>query len=76
VFDGVSKASIGHDLSSVAIALSYGLDDRSSRVRFPAGGGNLSLYYRVQNGSGAHSASCPMGSRGSFPGNKAAGALR
>jgi hypothetical protein len=30
--------------------------------------------HRVQNGSGAHPASYPMGSRGSFPGGKAAGA--
>jgi hypothetical protein len=31
----------------------YGLDDRGSRVRFPAGAGNFSLHHRVQNGSGA-----------------------
>jgi hypothetical protein len=55
--------------SSVGIALGYGLDDRGSRVRFPAGAGNFSLHYRIQNGSGAHSASYPMGNRG-----KAAGA--
>jgi hypothetical protein len=42
--------------SSVGIALGYGLDDRGSRVRFPAGAGNFSLH-RVQNGSGAHPAS-------------------
>jgi hypothetical protein len=60
--------------SSVGIALSYKLHDRGSRVRFPAGTGNFSLYHRIQNGSGAHSASHPMGTRGSFPGGKAAGA--
>jgi hypothetical protein len=32
------------------------------------------LHHRVQNGSGAHPASCPMGTKGSFPGVKAAGA--
>jgi hypothetical protein len=58
--------------SSVGIALSYGLDDRGFRVRFPAGAGNFSLHHRVQNGSGAHPASYPMGIRGSFPGDKAA----
>jgi hypothetical protein len=47
----------------------YGLDDRGSRIRFPAGTGNFSLHHRVQNGSGAH----PMGTRGSFPEGKAAG---
>jgi hypothetical protein len=49
---------------SVGIALGYGLDDRVSRVRFPAGAGNLSLHYRVQNGSGPHPASYPMGTSG------------
>jgi hypothetical protein len=55
------------------MALGYGLDDRGSRVRFPAGAGNFSLHHRVQNGSGAHPASYPMVTRGSFPGGKAAG---
>jgi hypothetical protein len=52
----------------------YGLDDRGSRVRFPAGAGNFSLHHRVQIGSGAHPASYPMGNMDSFPGGKAAGA--
>jgi hypothetical protein len=39
--------------SSVGIALGYGLDERGSRVRFPAGAGNFSLHHRIQNGSGA-----------------------
>jgi hypothetical protein len=60
--------------SSVGIALGYGLDDRGSRVRFPAGAGNFSLHHRFQNGSGAHPASYPMGTGGSFSGGKAAGA--
>jgi hypothetical protein len=58
--------------SSVGIALGYGLEDRGSTVRFPAGAGNFSLHHRVQNGSGAHPASYPMGTSGSFPGGKAA----
>jgi hypothetical protein len=33
----------------------------------------MAFIYRVQNGSGAHPASYPMGTRGSFPGGKAAG---
>jgi hypothetical protein len=60
--------------SSVGIALGYGLGDRGSRVRFPAGAGSFSLHHRVQNGSGAHPDSCPMGTRVSFPGGEAAGA--
>jgi hypothetical protein len=51
----------------------YGLDDRGSRVRNPAEAGNFSLHHRVQNGSGAHPASYPMGTGGSLPGGKAAG---
>jgi len=38
-----------------------------SRVRFPAGAGNFSLHHCVQNGSEAHPASYPMGTRDSFP---------
>jgi hypothetical protein len=60
--------------SSVGIALGYGLDDRGSRVLFPTGAGNFSLHHRVQNGSGAHPASYPMGTRGSFPGGETTGA--
>jgi hypothetical protein len=59
---------------SVCITLGYGLDDRSSRVRFLAEAGNFFLQHRDQNGSGAHPASYPMGTRGSFLGGKAAGA--
>jgi hypothetical protein len=55
------------------MALGYGLDDRGSRVRFPAGAGNFSLHHRVQNGSGAHPVSYSMGTRGSFPGVKRPG---
>jgi hypothetical protein len=53
---------------SVGIALGYGLDDRGSRVRFPAVAGNISLHHHVQNGSGAHPASYLMGTGGSFLG--------
>jgi hypothetical protein len=53
-----------------------GLDDRGSRVRFPAGAGNFFLHHRVQTGSGTHPASYPMGISGSSPGGKAAVAWR
>jgi hypothetical protein len=62
-----------HD-SSVGIALGYGLDDRGFRVGYPAGAKNFSLHHRVQNGSGAHSASYPVGTGSSLPTGKAAGA--
>jgi hypothetical protein len=60
--------------SSVGIGLGYGLDDRGSRVRLPAGAGNFSLHHRVQKGSGAHPVSYPVGTKGSLLGGKAAGA--
>jgi hypothetical protein len=69
----VSRLNKSRD-SSVGIALGYGLDDRGSTVRFPAEAENFSLHHRVQNGSGAHPASYPMGTGGSLPGGKAAGA--
>jgi hypothetical protein len=53
--------------SSVGIVLGYGLDVWGSRV----GAGNFSLHHRVQNGSGAHPASYPVGTRSSFSGGKA-----
>jgi hypothetical protein len=61
-------------MNQVGIALGYGLDDRGSRFRFSVGAGNFSLHHRVQNGSGAHSASYPTGNKGYFPGNKEVGA--
>jgi hypothetical protein len=35
--------------------------------------GNFSLHHRLQNGSGVHPASYPLGTGASFPGGKAAG---
>jgi hypothetical protein len=58
--------------SSVGIATGYGLDDLDSRVWLPAVAGNFSFHHCVQNGSGAHPASYPMGTRGSIPGSKVA----
>jgi hypothetical protein len=51
-----------------------GLRAVCSVVRVPAGAGNFSLHHRVQTGSGAHPASYPVVTKGSFPGGKAAGA--
>jgi hypothetical protein len=66
------KEQVSRD-SSVSIVLGYRLGDWGSGVRFPVGAGNLSLHHCVQNCSGAHRASCPMGTRGSFPGVKRPG---
>jgi hypothetical protein len=49
----------------------YGLDDRAIGVRSPAGAKDFSNSLCVQTGSGAHPASCTMGTGGPFPGGKA-----
>jgi hypothetical protein len=58
--------------SAVGIATVYELDDRGVGVRVPVGS-EFSLLHIVQNCFGAHSASYPVGTRGSFPGSKATG---
>jgi hypothetical protein len=57
--------------SSGSIVSDYGLDDRANGVRSPAGAKDLSSILCVQTGSGAHTASCTMGTGGPFPGGKA-----
>jgi hypothetical protein len=59
--------------NTVGIATGYGLNDRAVGVRVPVGT-RFSPLHNVQIGSGAHSASYPIGTGGSFPGGKAAGA--
>jgi hypothetical protein len=58
-------------VSSGSIVSDYGLDDRAIGVRSPAGENNFSYSLFIQTGSGAHLASCTMGTRGPFPGAKA-----
>jgi hypothetical protein len=48
----------------------YGLDDRVIGVRSPVGVKDFSSNLCVQTGSGAHPASCTMGTGGPFPGAK------
>jgi hypothetical protein len=60
-----------YSFSSGSIVSDYGLDDRAIGVRFPAGAKEFSCSLCVQTGSGAHPASCTMGTRGPFPGVKA-----
>jgi hypothetical protein len=48
----------------------YGLDDRAFDVRSPTGAEDFSSSPCVQTGSGAHPASYPIGTGGSFPGGK------
>jgi hypothetical protein len=63
-----SKGSRG---SSGSIVSDYGLDDRAIGVRSPAGAEEFSSILCVQTGSGAHPASCTMGTGGPFPWGKA-----
>jgi hypothetical protein len=46
----------------------YGLDDRAIGVRSPVWAKDCSSSLFVQTGSGAHPASCTMGTGGPFPG--------
>jgi hypothetical protein len=47
------------------------LDDRVIGVRSPARAKDFSSNLCVHTGSGAHPASCPMGTEDPFPGDKA-----
>jgi hypothetical protein len=58
-------------VSSGSIVSDYGLEDRAIGVRFPAEAKDFSSSLCVQTGSGAHPASCTMGTRAPFPGGKA-----
>jgi hypothetical protein len=57
--------------SSVSIVSGYGLDGRAIEVRSPQRRKDFSSSLCVQTGSGAHPASCTMGTGGPFPGAKA-----
>jgi hypothetical protein len=57
--------------SPVSIVSGYGLDDRTIGVRSPAEAKDFSSILCVQTGSGAHPASCTMGTGSPFPGAKA-----
>jgi hypothetical protein len=58
--------------SSVGIVMGYGLDNPGSTP----GSAKFSLLSSVQTNAGAHLALYPMGTRGSFHGDKAAKAAR
>jgi hypothetical protein len=62
---------LGEPGSSVSIVSGYGLDDRTIEVRSPAEAKDFPSSLCVQTGSGAHPASCTMGTGGPFPGAKA-----
>jgi hypothetical protein len=58
-------------VSSGSTVSGYGLDDRAIGVRSPAGAKEFPSSLCVHTGSGAHPASCTMGTGGPFPGGKA-----
>jgi hypothetical protein len=66
-----SPAKVWSRVSSGSIVSDYGMDDRAIRVRSPAGAKDFSSILCVQTGSGAHPASCPMGTEVLSPGVKA-----
>jgi hypothetical protein len=61
----------GSRVSSGSIVSDYGLDERAIGVRSPAGAKDFSCSLCVQTGSGAHPASCTMGTGVLSPGVKA-----
>jgi hypothetical protein len=58
-------------VSSGSIVSDYWLDDRAIGARSPAGAKDFYSLLCVHTGSGAHPASCPMGTGDPFPGDKA-----
>jgi hypothetical protein len=62
---------IGSRVSSGSIVSDYGLEDRAIGVRSPAGAKDFSYSLCVQTGSGAHPASCTIGTGGPFTRGKA-----
>jgi hypothetical protein len=57
--------------SSFSIVSGYGMDDRPIKIRSPTDAKDFSYSLCVWTGSGAHPASCTMGTGGPFPGTKA-----
>jgi hypothetical protein len=53
--------------SSGSIVYGYGLDDWAIEVRYSAEAKDFSFNLYVQTGSGAHPASCTVGTEGPFP---------
>jgi hypothetical protein len=60
--------------AGIALLVSRRATDWTDGIQFPPGAKDFSLLRSVQTGSGAHPVSYTMGSGGSFPGGKAAGA--
>jgi hypothetical protein len=62
---------LGAGLAQAILCLDYGLDDRATGVRSPAGARDFSSILCVHTGSGANPASCPMDTGSPFAGSKA-----
>jgi hypothetical protein len=67
----LNPEEMGSLFSTGSIVSDYGLDDRAVGVRSPAGAKDFSYNLCVQTGSGAHPASCPLGTGVLSPGVKA-----
>jgi hypothetical protein len=68
----ITKAYSVKSGTRIAQWYSAGIRAGRSGVQVLARAGNFSLHHHVQTGSGAHPASYPMDTRGSFPGGKVA----
>jgi hypothetical protein len=65
-----TKTAVAKDMTKLSIVSGYGLDDLEIEVRSRHRQKNFSSSLCVQTGSGAHSASRPMGTGGPFSGGK------
>jgi hypothetical protein len=71
-FAYTERLSLRSRVSSGSIVSDYGMHDRAIGVRSPVGAKDFSSILCVQTGSGAHPASCTVGTGGPFPGGKSA----
>jgi hypothetical protein len=67
----IGKYLLCEPCSSVSIVSGYGMDDRAIEVRSRQRQKDFSSSLCVHTDSGAHPASCTMGTGGPFPGGKA-----
>jgi hypothetical protein len=63
--------TVHRQVGAVVAQSGYGLEDHAMEVRSPAEAKDFSSNLCVQTGSGAHPASCTMGTGAPFPAGKA-----
>jgi len=72
IYNALKKFTEHHGIMVTSPAACWRVFMLSPSLPILAWAGNFSLHHSVQNGSGAHPASYPMGIVGSFPGGRVA----